>query len=70
MTQELKRDDHILTRQEVENDFLFPTRRYLELAAVRGGGPPFLKIGRSVRYRRGDVRKWLEEHRIESTSAT
>lgn len=26
----------------------------------RGFGPPFLKIGRSVRYRRSDLESWME----------
>jgi excisionase family DNA binding protein len=25
-----------------------------------GGGPPLIKVGRHVRYRRGDVDAWLE----------
>ena len=35
---------------------------------VRGGGPPFLKIGKSVLYRRRDVFAWLAAHRVRSTS--
>lgn len=26
---------------------------------MRGDGPPFVKVGRSVRYRADDVRAWL-----------
>lgn len=35
---------------------------------VTGSGPQFLKIGRSVRYRRGDVLDWLELRTVRSTS--
>ncbi len=27
-----------------------------------GGGPPFIKVGRLVRYRLRDVEKWLDGH--------
>ena len=35
---------------------------------VRGDGPPFLKLGRLVRYRPEDVRDWLARHLVHSTS--
>jgi hypothetical protein len=35
---------------------------------VTGTGPKFLKIGRSVRYRKGDVLDWLESRTVNSTS--
>lgn len=28
-----------------------------------GAGIPFIKIGRMVRYRKSDIRSWLERHR-------
>lgn len=37
----------------------------LEEARRLGGGIPFEKVGRSVRYRLGTVRKHLEEHQKE-----
>jgi len=30
----------------------------------RTPGPDFIKIGRSVRYLRSDLDKWLQEHRV------
>jgi predicted DNA-binding transcriptional regulator AlpA len=56
-------DDFLLTRQQVEEDFGFPTKRYLEIVANRMDGPPQIRIGRTVRYRRSDVRAWLDAHR-------
>lgn len=61
--QEVVDDDLLLTRHEVEKVFGFPTKRYLELASQSGGGPALIRIGRLVRYRRSDVRAWLNSHR-------
>nr|WP_281720180.1 helix-turn-helix domain-containing protein [Nitrosomonas nitrosa] len=33
----------------------------LENMRARGEGPPFLKVGNSVRYRVADVRAWIEK---------
>jgi predicted DNA-binding transcriptional regulator AlpA len=41
----------------------------LEKLAVTGGGPPFIRIGRAVRYRWSDVETWLEARRASSTTA-
>lgn len=60
-------EELLLTRSEVQTSFGL-SRRYLEVAAVRGDGPPFIKIGRSVRYRVGDLREWISAHRVNSTS--
>lgn len=60
-------DDRLLSRSEVHSHFGL-TQRYLEVAAVKGNGPPFIKLGRSVRYRVGDLREWIEARRVASTS--
>ena len=60
-------EDLLLSRAEVEVRFGL-TRRFLEVSAVRGDGPPFIKINRAVRYRVGDLREWIESHRVNSTS--
>ena len=65
--QEIDKDDRLLTRSEVHTHFGL-TQRYLEVAAVRGDGPPMIKIGRSVRYRTGDLREWIKSHQVKSTS--
>lgn len=62
--------ERLLNRQEVEDLFGFPTKRFLEIAALRGDGPPMHKIGRSVRYRVSDLREWIGSHRVASTSDT
>jgi hypothetical protein len=30
-----------------------------------GDGPPFMRIGRMIRYRRDQVEKWLAEHEVK-----
>lgn len=43
---------------------------WLEWTATHGGGPVLTKLGRSVRYRKGDVLAWIEANsrRIRSTA--
>lgn len=60
--------DRLLSRSEVEEHFGFPTRRFLEIAAMRGDGPPMVRIGRTVRYKLADVREWIDARRVNSTS--
>lgn len=60
-------DDRLLNRAEVHTMFGL-TQRFLEVSAVRGNGPPMVKIGRSVRYRVSDLRAWIEARRVNSTS--
>ena len=56
-------DDRLLSRVEVHTYFGL-SQRYLEVSAVRGDGPPMIKIGRSVRYRVSDLREWIDGHRV------
>jgi predicted DNA-binding transcriptional regulator AlpA len=44
--------------------------RRLQNMRVAGEGPPYLKIGKSVRYEWDDVREWLASHKRRSTSDT
>ena len=60
--------DRLLNRDEVEAQFGI-TRRYLEVAAVRGDGPPMIRVGRRmVRYGVRDLREWIDRNRVASTS--
>lgn len=59
--------DLLLSRPEVQTIFGL-SQRFLEVSAVRGGGPAMVKIGRSVRYRVSDLRNWIEAQRVHSTS--
>ncbi|WIY27583.1 helix-turn-helix domain-containing protein [Parasedimentitalea psychrophila] len=49
-------------------DFLCQSVRTLQKWRVTGFGPSFYKPGRSVRYRRRDLRDWAESRRRKSTS--
>jgi len=60
-------DERLMTRAEVQTHFGL-TQRFLEVSAVRGDGPPMVKIGRSVRYRVADLRDWIAARRVNSTS--
>jgi hypothetical protein len=42
--------------------------RTLERWRVEGLGPAWLKVGRAVRYREGDVEQWLASRERGSTS--
>ena len=45
------------------------TVSFLQARRIRGGGPPFIRVGsRTVRYDVRDLDRWIEEHRRESTS--
>jgi predicted DNA-binding transcriptional regulator AlpA len=44
--------------------------RTFEALRLKGGGPPFVKLGRAVRYRRGDVLAWTAGKLRRSTSDT
>jgi hypothetical protein len=45
-------------------------RQTLELEAIRGGGIPYLRIGRRALYRKADVLDWIAKNsqRVESTA--
>lgn len=40
----------------------------LRIWRVKGCGPRYVKLGRSVKYRRADVAAWLNERSVASTS--
>ena len=44
------------------------TPRALQNWRLRGGGPKYVKIGRSVRYQRSDVLEFIEERKRLHTS--
>ncbi|MBI2834772.1 MAG: helix-turn-helix domain-containing protein [Acidobacteria bacterium] len=45
--------------------FIGMSRAYLRMSRWRGSGPPYLRIGRSIRYRVAALDKWLDTHRVE-----
>lgn len=61
---------HCLTEQEAAQ-YIGMSRSFLRqnrmngLIGNRTPGPPYVKIGRSVRYQLSDLNIWLEQHRIQ-----
>lgn len=61
-------DPEQLIPEETVADLLCQSVRTLQKWRVTGAGPSFYKIGRSVRYRRGEVVDWVNERRKAHTS--
>jgi len=60
--------NRLINETEAAN-YLGYTTRALQNWRVRGGGPVFVKVSaRSVRYRIGDLDKWVTSKLVKSTS--
>ena len=63
-------DDKLFTEQQT-SEYLQMSESFLRQSRMEGKregrtpGPPFIRIGRSVRYRLSDLDAWLAEHRVE-----
>ena len=61
-------DDDMLSSQEVAN-WLGVSIQWVEIGRTKKWGPKFHKLSpRKVKYRRGDVRAWLNERKFANTS--
>lgn len=49
-------------------EFLGVSARTLQAWRVRGGGPPYIKLGRAVRYQRRSLVSFQEQHTVTSTT--
>ncbi|MXN63871.1 helix-turn-helix domain-containing protein [Stappia sp. GBMRC 2046] len=49
-------------------DYLRVSKSFLDKARVAGNGPPFVRFGNRVLYRRDDVDAWATGRRFSSTS--
>ena len=64
-----QRSKELLSRDDIQKDYNL-TRRWLELAALSGNGPPMVRISsRMIRYQRGVFEDWLAARTVSSTSA-
>ena len=55
-----------LTEADVSNYSGF-SQSFLRASRLgRGDGPPYVRVGRAVRYLRDDVDRWLEQRRVET----
>lgn len=57
----------LLTQREAA-DVLRLSERTLERLRVQGGGPPYVKANRAVRYRESDLEAWVAARVVSSTS--
>ncbi len=60
----IKLESRTLTDSEASR-YIGMSTSWLRQSRMRGdsGAPPYVKIGRSVRYLRDDLDAWLEQHR-------
>lgn len=58
----------LLMNQKSLAAYLGKSTAWCERARWAGEGPPFVKLGRHVRYRADDVMAWIEENAKHSTS--
>ena len=63
-----RKEQTLLTRDDIEAEYGL-SRRWLELAALSGNGPPMVRLSRRmVRYQRGTFEDWLATRTVNSTS--
>jgi hypothetical protein len=56
-------DETLLTEIQV-SDLLFMSVRTLQTWRCQGVGPAYVRAGRAIRYRRGDVVGWIAANRV------
>lgn len=66
-TRESQSTDRLLTPKEVA-EFLRVSISWLAKARMRGDGPPYVKIGRAIRYPESALHKWMKSRMHLSTS--
>ena len=59
--------DQLMTEKDVAS-LICITPRALQNWRLRGGGPEYIKIGRSVRYQRSDVMQFINERKKRHSS--
>jgi predicted DNA-binding transcriptional regulator AlpA len=59
--------ERLLTARDAA-DLLRLSPSWLAKSRMRGDGPPYVKLGRSVRYGEGALHQWMKSHLRLSTS--
>ena len=59
--------ERLLTPKDAAN-LLRLSESWLAKSRMRGDGPPYVKLGRAIRYREGAVLQWLRSRQRLSTS--
>jgi hypothetical protein len=63
-------EDELVTEVEIA-DFLKLSTRTLQSWRINNDGPPFVRVGRAIRYRLRDVVRWIEARTVApATQAT
>jgi predicted DNA-binding transcriptional regulator AlpA len=60
--------ERMLTSPEA-SDVLRLSESWLAKARMRGDGPPYAKMGRSIRYPESELLQWMRSHLRSSTSS-
>jgi excisionase family DNA binding protein len=68
MTAIHRTDDDVLLTEVQAAEYLALSVRTLQAWRVRGGSPPYQKIGRAVRYSRRALIAWADAHTVTSTT--
>jgi excisionase family DNA binding protein len=68
VTQEGFVSSELMSRDDLAEFYGVP-RRTVERWDAEGKGPPRYRVGRHTRYRRAEVERWLESHRVDREPA-
>jgi helix-turn-helix protein len=63
MTSPIERDTRALTSEKDAARFLSVSQRTLQAWRALGSGPPYIKMGRAIRYCMADLIAWTESKR-------
>jgi predicted DNA-binding transcriptional regulator AlpA len=67
LPREASRGDPLLTPKEAAR-FMRVSESWLAKARMRGDGPPYVQIGRAIRYQQSDLITYIRSRRRLSTS--
>jgi excisionase family DNA binding protein len=61
-------DDALLTEDEAAESLRISVRT-LQAWRLKAAGPAFVRVGRAIRYRRGDIKAWVKLNTCGVSSA-
>ncbi len=62
-----RNSENVFMTEDETSSFLKMSKRTLQAWRVQGRGPKFIKVGRSIRYRLGDLERFMAENVRQST---
>jgi predicted DNA-binding transcriptional regulator AlpA len=68
-SQEDLSEDALLIEDEAANLIRISVRT-LQAWRLKSAGPPFVRAGRAIRYRRGDINAWIKLNTCHASPAT